>query len=289
MLVAAYVVGGFLDRVGVRDGDAPRPARSVPPARASSSRSRSRAIATPIQMGVGDTLARWVYNNEPAEVRGDRARAEDRRATCPRRCSGTSTRTGPVEGGIPIPGLASILSDPSDGTSTVVQGRNAFPERRRSRRSRQANTVHLAWDVMVGLGTLLVPARRSGTALSWLFRRDIPKTKWFLRIAACAGVLSVIAMEAGWVVTEVGRQPWIVRNYMKVEDAATGEHRRVDHVPRGRRALRGRRRHDDPRAARHEPALARSRADGVDETDVPYGPSDARHPAPTARDRSPVA
>jgi cytochrome d ubiquinol oxidase subunit I len=35
-------------------------------------------------------------------------------------------------------------------------------------------------------------------------------------------VLSVIAMEAGWVVTEVGRQPWIVRNYMRVEDAATG-------------------------------------------------------------------
>ena len=49
----------------------------------------------------------------------------------------------------------------------------------------------------------------------------MPKTKWFLRIAACAGVLSVITMEAGWVVTEVGRQPWIVHDYMKVEDAAT--------------------------------------------------------------------
>ena len=57
---------------------------------------------------------------------------------------------------------------------------------------------------------------------SWLFRRDIPKSKWFLRIAALCGVLAVVAMEAGWVVTEVGRQPWIVRNYMKVEDAATG-------------------------------------------------------------------
>ena len=41
-------------------------------------------------------------------------------------------------------------------------------------------------------------------------------------IAAAAGVLSVVTLEAGWVVTEVGRQPWIVRNYMKVEDAATG-------------------------------------------------------------------
>jgi cytochrome bd ubiquinol oxidase subunit I len=43
----------------------------------------------------------------------------------------------------------------------------------------------------------------------------------FLGLAASAGVLSVITMEAGWVVTEVGRQPWIVYEYMKVEDAAT--------------------------------------------------------------------
>ena len=50
----------------------------------------------------------------------------------------------------------------------------------------------------------------------------MPQSKLFLWIAAAAGVLSVLAMEAGWVVTEVGRQPWIVRNYMKVEEAATG-------------------------------------------------------------------
>jgi cytochrome d ubiquinol oxidase subunit I len=49
----------------------------------------------------------------------------------------------------------------------------------------------------------------------------MPKSKLFLWIAAAAGVLSVVTLEAGWVVTEVGRQPWIVRNYMKVEDAAT--------------------------------------------------------------------
>jgi cytochrome d ubiquinol oxidase subunit I len=49
----------------------------------------------------------------------------------------------------------------------------------------------------------------------------MPKSKLFLWIAAGAGVLSVVTLEAGWVVTEVGRQPWIVRNYMKVEQAAT--------------------------------------------------------------------
>jgi cytochrome d ubiquinol oxidase subunit I len=54
-----------------------------------------------------------------------------------------------------------------------------------------------------------------------LFRRDIPKSRWFLRVASCAGVAAVITMEAGWVVSEVGRQPWIVYDLMKVEDAAT--------------------------------------------------------------------
>jgi cytochrome d ubiquinol oxidase subunit I len=58
-------------------------------------------------------------------------------------------------------------------------------------------------------------------AFTWWRRRDLPKTRWFLRAAAVAGVAAVVAMEAGWVVTEVGRQPWIVRGHFKVEDAAT--------------------------------------------------------------------
>jgi cytochrome d ubiquinol oxidase subunit I len=50
----------------------------------------------------------------------------------------------------------------------------------------------------------------------------MPRSKWFLRIAAVSGIASIVAMEAGWVVTEVGRQPWIVYDHMKVADAATG-------------------------------------------------------------------
>ena len=59
---------------------------------------------------------------------------------------------------------------------------------------------------MVGLGTLLfLLALWYGRR--WIFRRDMPRASWFLRIAAAAGVLAVITMEAGWVVSEVGRQP----------------------------------------------------------------------------------
>ena len=127
---------------------------------------------------------------------------------------------GTVSGGIPIPGLASWLSDPSTGRATVVQGLDAVPPDQRPT-VRQTNIVHLCWDIMVGLGTLLF-LLSVWYAVSWIFRRRMPQTKWFLRAAAVSGVAAVITMEAGWVVTEVGRQPWIVYNYMKVEDAVTG-------------------------------------------------------------------
>jgi cytochrome d ubiquinol oxidase subunit I len=170
-------------------------------------------------MGVGDSLARWVYNNQPVKFAAIELVPETS-SDVPERLLGRLNDNGTVSGGIPIPGLASWLSDPSTGKATVVQGLNTVPPADRPT-TRQVDTIHLAWDVMVGLGTLLF-LLSAWYGVSWLIRRDMPKSKWFLRLAACSGVLAVITMEAGWVVTEVGRQPWIVYNYMKVEDAATG-------------------------------------------------------------------
>jgi cytochrome d ubiquinol oxidase subunit I len=217
MLVAAYLVGGFLVAsvyaAGMLRGRRDRYHRLgfiIPFTVA--------AIATPVQMVVGDTLARWVYENEPIKFAAMEL-VPKTESDVPETLLGYMNSDGEVEGGIPIPGLASILSDPADGTSTVVQGRNAFPEDDQPTIA-QANIVHLAWDVMVGIATLLF-LLSAWYALAWIFKRDIPKSKWFLRIAACAGVLSILAMEAGWIVTEVGRQPWIVFGHMRVEDAAT--------------------------------------------------------------------
>jgi cytochrome d ubiquinol oxidase subunit I len=84
-----------------------------------------------------------------------------------------------------------------------------------------ANTMlHWAFDTMVGICTLLI-ALGAWLAFAWWRRRDHPQTKWFLRATAVSGVASVVALECGWIVTEVGRQPWVVYNVMRTEDAVT--------------------------------------------------------------------
>jgi cytochrome d ubiquinol oxidase subunit I len=176
------------------------------------------AIATPIQMGVGDALARWVYTEQPTKFAAIEL-VPQTSSDVPETLLGKLNSEGEVEGGIPIPGLASWLSDPSTGKSTVIDGLDSYPVADRPTIS-EVNVVHLAWDVMVGLGTLLFLLSLWYGA-SWAIRRRMPTNRVFLSLASAAGVLAVITMEAGWVVTEVGRQPWIVYNHMKVEDAAT--------------------------------------------------------------------
>jgi cytochrome bd ubiquinol oxidase subunit I len=217
MIVAAYVVGGFVIAsvyaVGMLRGRRDRYHRLgllIPFTVA--------CIAIPVQMAVGDSLARWVYDNQPMKFAAIELVPETS-SDVPETLFGYLNDDGEVVGGIPIPGLASILSDPSEGTATVIQGLDAFPEGSIPT-IRQVNVVHLSWDVMVGLGTLLFLLSVWYWA-TWIFRKDMPKSRFFLICASSAGVLAVITMEAGWVVSEVGRQPWIVYNLMTVEDAAT--------------------------------------------------------------------
>ena len=80
--------------------------------------------------------------------------------------------------------------------------------------------LHWAFDTMVGICTLLI-ALGAWLAFGWWRKRDFPQTQWFLRAAAVSGVAAVVALECGWIVTEVGRQPWVVYNVMRTEDAVT--------------------------------------------------------------------
>jgi cytochrome bd ubiquinol oxidase subunit I len=217
MIVAAYVVGGFLIAsvyaTGMLRGRRDRYHRLgfiIPFTVA--------AIAIPVQMGVGDGLARWVYDYQPTKFAAIEM-VPQTGSDVPETLLGHLNASGEVVGGVAIPGLASWLSDPSTGKATVVQGLDSFPADARPS-IREVNVVHTCWDIMVGLGTLLFLFTLWYWA-SWIFRRDMPQSRWFLRGAAVSGVLSVVTLEAGWTLSEVGRQPWIVYNMMKVADAAT--------------------------------------------------------------------
>src|SRR4051812_4660695 len=144
MLVAAYLVGGFLIAsvyaFGMLRGRRDRYHRLgflIPFTIA--------AIATPIQMAVGDTVARWTYNNEPTKFAAIEL-VPQTASDVPETLLGHLNKDGQVVGGIKIPGLASFLSDPADGTGTSIQGLDSTPQDERPT-IHEVNAVHLAWDV----------------------------------------------------------------------------------------------------------------------------------------------
>jgi len=173
------------------------------------------AIATPLQFAAGDTIARWLANNQPAKFSAMEV-VTDSGPDQPEILFGRyDPETNTVSGGVRIPGLNSILTGGS--RSTVVQGLDVVaPENRPS----NVNIVHWAFDIMVGIASLLVLLVVWFVIAYWR-RRDLPHSKLFLWLAASAGVLTYVAIEAGWIVTEVGRQPWIVYNIERTSDAVT--------------------------------------------------------------------
>jgi cytochrome d ubiquinol oxidase subunit I len=170
-------------------------------------------IVTPIQLFVGDTAARAVADHQPAKFAGMECIQE----TGPNQTEyvgGICTEDG-VKWAIPIPDLDSFLVGWS--ADTVVTGLEDIPVDERP----PANTLlHLSFDTMVGIGTALL-GLGAWLAFVWWKRRDIPQTRWFLRAVAVSGAGAVVALWCGWIVTEVGRQPWIVQGYMRTSEAVT--------------------------------------------------------------------
>jgi cytochrome d ubiquinol oxidase subunit I len=213
MILAAYIVTGFLVAsvyaVGMLRGRRDRHHRLgllIPFTVA--------AIATPIQFAVGDTAARAIADDQPVKFAAmECVQTTHRNVT--EYVFGICTDDG-VKAGIPIPGLDSFLVGFS--TDTKVTGLDSVPADERP----PFNTLlHWCFDIMVGVCTALI-ALGAWLAFVWWRRRDIPGTPWFLRAVAVSGVAAVVALECGWIVTEVGRQPWVVYGVMRTEDAVTG-------------------------------------------------------------------
>ena len=105
-------------------------------------------------MGVGDSLARWVYNNQPVKFAAIELVPETS-SDVPEILFGHLNSDGTGERRHPDPRARLVPVRPErPGTATVVQGLDDVPADDRPT-IREVNIVHLAWDVMVGLGTLL--------------------------------------------------------------------------------------------------------------------------------------
>ncbi|MEV6106974.1 cytochrome ubiquinol oxidase subunit I [Streptomyces sp. NPDC051940] len=174
------------------------------------------AVAAPLQFILGDAIARSVFHKQPVKFAAMEIVWEtDTRV--PEYLYGRLQEDGTVSGGIKIPLLDSVLAGFSPDTKVV--GLTSVPADERPT-ALQATIAHWGFDTMVFIGTALV-LLALWYGLVWLRHRRLPASPWFYRSAACAGVASVLAVECGWITTEVGRQPWIVYQNMRVAEAVT--------------------------------------------------------------------
>jgi cytochrome d ubiquinol oxidase subunit I len=214
MFLAAYVVAGFVV-AGVYATGMLKGRRDAYHRLGFLISFTTAAIAIPLQIYVGDVAAREVFHHEPAKFAA--IEALPRTSTNVPETLGGALVNGQVRYGIQIPDGASLLA--GFRPSTKINGLDVIPVEYRPP-ARLVNTVHLSFDAMVGIGFALL-ALALWFALYWWRRRDLPQTKWFYRAAAVAGVLSIVCLECGWVVTEVGRQPWTVNGLLLTRDAVT--------------------------------------------------------------------
>lgn len=116
--------------------------------------------------------------------------------------------------GVEIPRALSYLAyrDPE----AVVMGLEDVPLDERP----PVAIVRASFQVMVAIGFFLLGLGIWAGLTGWR-RRRLPETRWFWWAAVAAGPLAALALEAGWVVTEVGRQPWIAYQVMPVDEAVT--------------------------------------------------------------------
>jgi cytochrome d ubiquinol oxidase subunit I len=172
------------------------------------------AVLAPVQFVIGDIVTRAVFNDQPEKFAAMEI-TWNTQSQNPEWIGGLLRGDGSVVLGLAIPSFDSLLAGFSP--STVVRGLASFNANARPNVV-EADIVHLAFDVMVGLGSVALLLTLWYVA-AWIRHRGLPRSLWFFRGAALAGVGSYVALEAGWVTTEVGRQPWIVHNLMRVSDA----------------------------------------------------------------------
>ena len=214
MYIAGYIVSGFIvagvyayARLRGRWRRYERTALTVPLTIA--------ALASPVQILVGDWAAREVASTQPTKLAALEGLYHTTRGA-PEHILGWYSGNE-VKYGIEIPHLLSFLSHHE--WNATVQGLEAVPPDERP----PVNVVRIAFQAMVGIGTLLALLGVWFVVVR-LRRKRLPQSRWFYRGVVLAAPLAVVALIAGWVVTEVGRQPWVVYRVMPTAAAVTGAH-----------------------------------------------------------------
>jgi cytochrome bd ubiquinol oxidase subunit I len=213
MVLAAYVATAFLV-AGIHSFFLLREPQSVFHRASCSIALIVACVSIPLQMFSGDFAAREVAKLEPPKLAAMEAHYK------------TGTGVPLVVGGIPnddtgkvsyafqIPyGLSMLVGY---NPQTKVVGLEDFP------RDQWPNVglVHCAFDIMVGTGSAMLAVAVWVVWIWWRTRR-LPDNKWLLRALVCSAPLGFIAVETGWFVTELGRQPWIIYGVMRTRDAVT--------------------------------------------------------------------
>ncbi len=218
MTLAAYAATGFVV-AGIHAFMLLRDAGNLFHRRAVAIALTVGGMASILQPISGDILAKTVARTQPVKLAAMEGQFETERGA-PLRIGGIpDEEAGKTDYAIEIPYLLSVLAygDPN----ATVKGLNEFPKDEHP----PVAIVHIAFQIMVLCGMLMMGVSLWG---AWLYRRmrrrksgDWLASRWFLRALVFAAPLGFIAIETGWTVTEVGRQPWIIYGIMRTSEAVT--------------------------------------------------------------------
>lgn len=171
-------------------------------------------IAALVQPLSGDISAKDVAKRQPAKLAAMEAHFQTERRA-PFIIGGIpDEKNKKVDYAIKIPGLLSFIT--YGDINAEVKGLDQIPEEHHP----PVAITHYAFQIMVGLGMIMMLISLLYFYQLWK-KKEILSTKWLLKLFAIATPMGFIAVEAGWTVTEVGRQPWIIYNVMKTSEAVT--------------------------------------------------------------------
>jgi cytochrome d ubiquinol oxidase subunit I len=175
-------------------------------------------VLAPIQIVVGDWAARAVAANQPVKFAAMEGLGRTRDGA-PLSLGGIwDARVGELRGAIEIPRALSLMMKADPGAK--ITGLDVVPAGDRP----PVTVTHLAFGLMVGIGFAFLILAGWALWRWWRARRTgvpVSASRWFLRAVVASGPAAMVALVAGWVVTEVGRQPWIVYRLMRTNEAVS--------------------------------------------------------------------